>query len=206
MIPLILFPSMRITFTGFVFKFHYDFINSEISIGTAKSCGIFKFQYDSINSSYASAFQVALNHLNSIMFLLIPFFQVYIICCYLVFKFHYVSINSDCSLCKKHISQDFKFHYVSINSARSKTRTFNLPNFKFHYVSINSKSNHPAHVKVQCFKFHYVSINSKFLIAQHKGLVPLNSIMFLLILNQVIGLVNSVISFKFHYVSINSNL
>ena len=98
--------------------------------------------------------------LNSIMFLLILFATVRAFLPSFLFKFHYVSINSDCSLCKKHISQDFKFHYVSINSARSKTRTFNLPNFKFHYVSINSKSNHPAHVKVQCFKFHYVSINS----------------------------------------------
>ena len=160
MIPLILFPSMRITFTGFVFKFHYDFINSEISIGTAKSCGIFKFQYDSINSSYASAFQVALNHLNSIMFLLIPFFQVYIICCYLVFKFHYVSINSSVMIIALQKNTALNSIMFLLIQKQSKDQKMIEEAFKFHYVSINSLSSYIFQRLIYIFKFHYVSINS----------------------------------------------
>ena len=54
--------------------------------------------------------------------------------------------------------------------------------FKFHYVSINSRTHISCKRSFFNFKFHYVSINSFASLSFTLSLNPLNSIMFLLIL------------------------
>ena len=79
-------------------------------------------------------------------------------------------------------TSDFKFHYVSINSHITLNAIPVSSGFKFHYVSINSYSYAVALSYVPFFKFHYVSINSLFELYQSLSWQALNSIMFLLIL------------------------
>ena len=104
--------------------------------------------------------EVSRMYLNSIMILLIPFENV-IVAAFIVFKFHYDSINSTqaSGLCQ--LLRLFKFHYDSINSA---SMSHNLLTVLRHlnsimillilfYICIILCDNMP-------FKFHYDSINS----------------------------------------------
>ena len=100
---------------------------------------------------------------------------------YFVFKFHYVSINSQCEPDIIRITMDFKFHYVSINSISPDPVTLTKKHFKFHYVSINSPRSWNEKCISTAFKFHYVSINSFIVKAGLIAASTLNSIMFLLI-------------------------
>ena len=78
---------------------------------------IFKFHYVSINSINQSNPEVWKQpSLNSIMFLLIPYYPSVIFTVPRTFKFHYVSINSPVEEVEEIIKKHFKFHYVSINS------------------------------------------------------------------------------------------
>ena len=120
------------------------------------------------------------------------------------FKFHYVSINSYIALVNFLLGGRFKFHYVSINSEADDIGDDNPNNFKFHYVSINSVYN-------QMYFSFLLPLNSiMFLLILCYAIIctcicmTLNSIMFLLILWFIVCVTNFLMSFKFHYVSINS--
>ena len=102
--------------------------------------------------------------LNSIMFLLIP----------LAYSCNYHCRNALNSIMFLLIPQKWRI-YEQSNA-----------NFKFHYVSINSKGIRRMKTTANYFKFHYVSINSFRLVNFFCYLCfPLNSIMFLLILETV---------------------
>ena len=77
------------------------------------------------------------NALNSIMFLLIPQKWRIYEQSNANFKFHYVSINSQCTYTPTTALSDFKFHYVSINS-RPKTNCLFTPRNTF-ILSTSSK-------------------------------------------------------------------
>ena len=68
----------------------------------------------------------------------------------------------------------FKFHYVSINSENQDREIPNeLYAFKFHYVSINSLFSIAAFFKRLYFKLHYVSINSVTFLYLHCNITSL---------------------------------
>ena len=145
----------------------------------------------------------------------------------LFFKFHYVSINSDCDPQGNASYFYFKFHYVSINSDEP---PFPLPDAKLTLNSImflliriqsildamevgtlNSIMfllilirSWGSFLFFDFFKFHYVSINSSIYIMDIVTMLTLNSIMFLLIPEGHLNCFNWKAHFKFHYVSINS--
>ena len=79
----------------------------------------------------------AIHPLNSIMFLLILFPLLACSAVSVLFKFHYVSINSSSGILVFPAMKPFKFHYVSINS-RPKTNCLFTPRNTF-ILSTSSK-------------------------------------------------------------------
>ena len=76
MILLIQYSLLDLYQILYIFKFHYDSINSTGPVGIAVAVIGFKFHYDSINSDLIRLNSIQITNLNSIMILLILSLQV----------------------------------------------------------------------------------------------------------------------------------
>ena len=123
-----------------------------------------------------------------------------------LFKFHYVSINSDRYYIKAEAVlwdlNSIMFLLILILQWWERRLIRNLNSIMF--LLIHKEIVIQITIAYQ-FKFHYVSINSGIHSSSKQTQIHLNSIMFLLI--HLLHLHENLIGnkFKFHYVSINSN-